>query len=131
MHEHLGRRLGIGEGSVAGAGRDAEEMGERGEADAPQTSLEQAAGERSGAERRLRKAPSVSQDQLPLEEALVEAGVVGDQQLVARVGEEAAKDAADRGRAAELLLAQTGQAGDRLRQRHSWVHERLEGVDGL
>ena len=78
VHEHLGRRLRIGEGAMAGSGRDAEEVRERGEADSAKAALEQAAGQRGGAERRLRQAPAVDQEQLPLEEALVEAGVVGD-----------------------------------------------------
>ena len=52
-------------------------------------------------------------EQLPLEEALVEAGVVRDEQVVAGEGEEAPDDAADRRRSPQLLLAQAGEAGDR------------------
>ena len=93
VDEHLGRRLGVGQRAVAGPGRDAEEVGERGEADAAQPAFEQPPRERRGAERRLGKAPPVPREQLPLEEALVEARVVRDEQVVAGEGEEALEDA--------------------------------------
>ena len=68
-------------------------MGQRGEADAAQAALEQPPGERGRAERRLGKAPLVLREQLLLEEALVEARVVRNEQGVAREGEEALEDA--------------------------------------
>ena len=93
MDQHLGRRLGVGQRAVAGLGRDAEEVGERGEADAAEPPFEQAARERGSAERRLGQAPVA---QLPLEKALVEPGVVGHEQLVAREREKAPDDGRDR-----------------------------------
>jgi hypothetical protein len=75
---------------VAGHGRNAEEVGERGKADPPQATLEQAASERGRTERGFREASTVQQDQLPLEEALVEASVVRNEELIARKVEEAA-----------------------------------------
>src|SRR4051812_3264956 len=50
-HEHLGRRLRVGQRAVARLRRNAEEVGERAEADAAGASLEQAPCERGGAER--------------------------------------------------------------------------------
>ena len=131
MQEHLGRRLGVGKRAVAGSGRDAEEVGQRGEADATEPSLEQPARERGRAERRLRQAPAVHPQQLLLEEALVEAGVVGDEERVAGEVEEAIDHARDGRRLPQLRLAQAGEAGDRRRERDSRVDEGLEGVDGL
>ena len=77
------------------------------------------------------EAPIVQEQQLPLEEALVEAGVVGDEERIAREGEEAAEDARGRRRAPQLLLAQAGEARDGIRERHARIDERLKGVDGL
>ena len=111
--------------------RNAEEVGERGEADAAEPSLEQAPGERRGAERRLGQASSVSQKQLPLDEALVEPGVVRDEQVVAREAEEAPENGRDGRRTPQLLAAQAGEAGDRFRECDARVHERLKGVDEL
>ncbi len=131
VHEDLGRGLGVGQGTVARPRRDAEEVGERGEADAAEPSLEQAPGERRRAERRLGQASTVSQEQLPLDEALVEAGVVRDEQVVACEAEEAPEDGRDGRRTPQLLAAQAGEAGDRLRERDARVDERLERVDEL
>ena len=102
---------------MAGPGRNAEEVGERGEADTAHASFEQASGERGGAEGRLREPPAVRPLQLPLQEALVEAGVVGDERCVACEEDEASDDRRDGGRTAQLLLAQPGQTRYRLRQR--------------
>jgi hypothetical protein len=131
VHQHLRRRLGIGEGAVARRGRNAEEVGERGKADSTYAALEQATGERGGAERGLRQASTVQQDQLPLEEALVETGVVRNEERIAGKAEEAAKNAGDGSRALQLLFAQSCKAGYRLWERHPRIHERLKGVDEL
>jgi hypothetical protein len=64
---------------MAGPRRYAEEVSERGEADAAQAALEQPTGERGRAKRRLGQASPVHREQLPLEEALVEARVVRDE----------------------------------------------------
>ena len=90
---------------MAGVGRDAEELRERGETDPAAAPLEQAAGERGRAERRLGQPPAVDAEQLPLQEALIEACVVRDEERVAREGEEAAKNAGERRCAAQLLVA--------------------------
>jgi hypothetical protein len=131
VHEHLRRCLGIREGAVAGRRRNAEEVGERGEADAAQATLEQAPGQRGRAERRLGQAPAVAEEQLPFEEALVEPGVVRDEQLVAGEGEEPPQNAGNARRAPQLRVAQAGEAGDGVRERDARVHERLKRVDEL
>ena len=94
---------GVGKRAVAGPGRDAEEVGERGEADAAHASFEQAPRERGGAQGRLREPPAVRPLQLPLEEPLVEAGVVGDERCVAGEEDEALDDRRDGGCTAQLL----------------------------
>ncbi len=109
VHQHLGCRLGIGQSSVAGPGRDAEEFGERGEPDAASAALEQPTGERCRAERGLGQAPAVSEEQLPLEEALVESCVVRDEQVIAGEGEEAPENRRD-GRCAASAPARAGRS---------------------
>ena len=106
---------------MAGSGRNPEEVGERGKADATQAALEQATGERRRAERRLGEASSLQPEQLPLEKALVEAGVLRDEEPVTGEAEEAAKNAGDGGRLPKLLLAQAGEAGDGLREHNSRI----------
>ena len=66
-----------------------------------------------------------------LEEALVEARVVRDEQRVAGEGEELPHDGRGRRRRAQLLLPQAGEPRDRLGQRHAGIDERLERVDEL
>ena len=73
----------------------------------------------------------MQQDQLPLEEALIEASVVGNQERIARKAEEAAKNAGDGSRALQLLLAQSCKAGHRFWERNPRIHKRLKGVDEL
>ena len=70
--------------------------------------------------------------QLLLEEALVEARVVRDEQRVAREREEAAARTVVTGGAVRSSCSpQAGQPGDRLGQRDPGIDERLEGVDEL
>ncbi len=66
-----------------------------------------------------------------LEEALVEARVVRDEQRVAGEGEELPHDGRGRRRRTQLLLPQAGEPSDRLGQRHARIDERLERLDGL
>jgi hypothetical protein len=73
----------------------------------------------------------VSEEKLPLEEALVEASVVRNELPVPDEGEKAAENGGDRRRAAELLLSEAGETRYGFRKRDSGVHERLKGVDGL
>jgi len=68
----------------------------------------------------------VDQEELPLEEPLVEPGVVRDQQLVAGEVEEPPDNAGDRGRRAQLLLAEACETGDGIREGNSRIHERLK-----
>ena len=128
VDEHLSRRLCVRKRTVTRLGRHAEEVSERGEADAAKPAFEQAARERGGAERRLGEATAV---QLLLEEALIEPGVVRHEQVVAGEGEEAPDDAADGGCSPQLLLAQAGEAGHVLGEGNPRIDERLEGADRL
>ena len=116
---------------MARACRDAEEVSERGEAHSAHAALEQPARECGRAERRLGEAPAVQPQQLLLEEALVEARVVGDEQVVVREGEEAPENRCDGWSLPELLLAQAGQTRDRLRKCSLRVDERLVRVGEL
>ena len=102
VHEDLSRCLCVRKRTVTRLGRDAEEVRERGQADAAEPALEQATRERSRAERRLGEAPAA---QLLLEEPLIEPGVVRHEQVVGGEGEEAPDDAADGGSFPQLLLA--------------------------
>ena len=131
VHEHLGRGLCVRQRTVARSGRNAEEVGQRGEADAPHAALQQPARQRGRAERRLRQAPVVHQQQLPLQEALVEARVVRDEEVVAREREETPDHRGSGRGVPQLLLAQAGQACDRIGERDSRIHERLEGLHRL
>jgi len=80
VHEHLGRRLSIGQSAVTRLRRHSEEIRQRREADATEPSFEQAPRECGGTQRRLGQTPV---SELPLEEPLVEARVVRHEQLVA------------------------------------------------
>ena len=131
MDEDLGGRFRVGQRTVAGLGSDSEEVRERGEADPPASPFEQPTRERRGAERGLGESPPVPHEELLLEEALVEAGVVRDEQVVTGEREEPLEDVADSGRAAELLLSQPGEAGNGLGERDARIDERLERVGEL
>src|SRR5256885_14002918 len=54
LQQHLCRRLGVGQSAVAGPGRDAEKLGQRGKPNPSAAALQQASGKRGRAERRLR-----------------------------------------------------------------------------
>jgi hypothetical protein len=71
------------------------------------------------------------EEELPFEEALVEAGVVGDEERIAGKREEAAEHTGDRRCAPQLLLAETCQPCDGLGKRDLWVDEGLKRVDEL
>ncbi len=90
---------------MAGLSRNTEEVGQRRQADTAHASVEQAPGERGGAEGRLREPPAMRPLQLPLQEPLVEARVVGGERCVACEGDEASDDRRDGGRTAQLLVA--------------------------
>ena len=116
---------------MAGPGRNTEELGKRGEADAAQAPFQQAPGEGGGAEGRLGEPPTVQGLQLSLEEPLVEAGVVGGERCVTGERDEASDDARDGGCTAQLLVAKTGQTRYRWRESQTGVDERLERIDEL
>ncbi len=130
-HEHLRGRLRVRQRSVAGSGCHPEEVGERREADPVHAAIEQAAGERRGAKRRLRQPAAFAPPQLPLEEALVEAGVVRNQRCLGGKDDEAAEHGRDAGRVPQVALAQPGQTGNRLRERNARIDKGLEAVDQL
>ena len=90
---------------MAGLSRHTEELGQRGQADTAHASFEQAPGECGGTEGRLREPPAVRPLQLPLQEPLVEAGVVSGERCLACEGDEASDDRRDSGRTAQLLVA--------------------------
>jgi hypothetical protein len=98
-------------------------MGERGEADAPHSALEEPTSECCCTERRLGQASTVLEQQLAFEEALVEARVVRNEELLACEGEEAPENGGDGGRTSQLLFAQSGETGDRFWKRDCRVHE--------
>jgi len=106
VHEHLGGRLGVWQSAVARGRRNAEEVGERGEADAPEATFEQATGKRSRTERRFGETAPVQREELPLEEALVEAGVVSDKERVGGKGQEVGNHLGCRRCASQLPLAE-------------------------
>src|SRR5919205_778442 len=124
VHEHLGGGFGVWESAVAGRCRNAEEVRERGEADAPDAAFEQAARKRSCAERRLGETATLQHEELPLEEALVEAGVVSDKECVCGKGQEAGKHLGGRRSASKLPLPEARQAGDGFRKRNLRIDER-------
>jgi hypothetical protein len=127
--EDLGGRLRVGQRPVAGSGRDSEELGEGGEADPALAACEQAAGERCGTQRWLSQPAALAAAQLPLEEALVEPGIVRDQGRVAGEGKEATDDGSDRRRAAQLPLVQPRQPGNRLGEGDTRIDQGLKRID--
>jgi hypothetical protein len=106
VHEHLGGRFGVRKSAVTRRRSNAEEVRERGKADAPEAAFEQATRKRGGTERRFREPATVEREELPLEEALVEAGVVSDEERVGGKGQEAGKYLGDRRCVPKLALAE-------------------------
>ena len=131
VEQDLGGRLGVGQRPVAWGGRHAEQLREGGEADLADAASEQAAGERRRAQRRLRQPAALTLAELSLEEALVESGVVGDERRLAREGQEAADDRAERGGAAQVTFADAGQTRDRRGEGDARIDEGLERVGEL
>ena len=124
--QDLRRRLGVRQCAVAGPRAGAEEVRERGEADAAQATGEQAAGEPDGVDDRRRDPPSRQPLHLAVEEADVEAGVVGDEDGIAREIEEAANRELHRRCAAQRRRVDPGQRRDRRGQGSPRIDERLE-----
>ena len=124
--QDLRRRLRVGERAVARPGRRAEEVGERRQADALLAALEQAPREPDRVDDRRRHSPARQPLDLAIEEAHVEAGVVGDEHGVARELEEPPHGQLDRRRSPQRPRVDPRQRGDRWGQRPPRVHERLE-----
>ena len=97
MHERLGGRLRIRQRAMTGLGGRAEEVGERGEADALRPAFEQPPREPDGVDDRGRDAPAREPLDLDVEEPEVEARVVRDEDGVAGEVEEPADDLLGRG----------------------------------
>ena len=93
---------GVGERPVTGCDRRAEEVRERREAEAAGSAAEQAPGEPDRVDDRGRHAPAGEPLDRPVEEAHVEAGVVGDEDGVAGEREEAPDGEIGAGRAAHV-----------------------------
>ncbi len=129
--EHLGGRLGIGERAVAGLDGGAEEVRERGEARPLDPPAQEVARERHRVDDGRREPFPGQAFELAVDEADVEAGVVGDEDGVAGEGDEAGERLADSRRAAQLVVGEPGQPPDRTRQRHARRDERLEDAGRL
>ena len=129
--QDLGRRLRVGERAMAGPHGRPEELGERAEPDAGDPALEQAAREPHGVDHRRCEPPPGQPLHLDVEEAEVEAGVVRDEDGVARELEEAPHRELGRWRAAQRGRLDPRERRDRRRQRPPRVDERLEGLRQL
>ena len=111
--QDLRRRLGVRQSAVTGPRAGAEEVRERGKADAAEPAGEQAAGEPDCVDDRRRDPPTRQPLHLAVEEADVEAGVVGDEDSVTREIEEAANRELHRRCAAQRCRVDPGQRRDR------------------
>src|SRR5262249_713110 len=131
VQEHLCGCFGVWKRTVARGRRNAEEGGKRGKADAPAPAFEQAAGKRGRTEGRFGETTTMQHKELSLEKALVEPGVVSDEQRVSGERQEARKHLRGRRRGPELALAEARQAGDDIGKLNLRIHKRLKRVDEL
>ena len=111
--------------------RDAEEVREVGEREAPAPPVQEPAREPDGVEDRRGHAPAGHALDLPLEEAHVEARVVRDERRVAGEGEEAPNRDLGARCPPQVGLADSGEGGDEGRERGARIDQRLERVDDL
>jgi hypothetical protein len=125
-HEGLGRRLGVGQRAVAGLDGGAEEVGERAEADAGRAAGEEASCKPDRVEHRGRQPSPFEGFDLAVEEADVEAGIVGDEHALAGEREKTAHGLRGGRSTAEVTLSNAGQGGDRTRERASGIDQGLE-----
>ena len=116
---------------MARVGRRAEEVRELREREALAAAVQQAPREPDGVDDGRGDAPAGEALDGVVEEPDVEAGVVRGERRVAGEREEAADRELRPGRAAQLGVAQAGQARDRRRQRDARVDERLERLGDL
>ena len=129
--QDLGGRLRVGERSVARPRRRAEEVRQRGEADALLAAREQPACEPDRVDDRRRDPAAGQPLDLPIEEPHVEPRVVGDEHGVAGEVEEAPHRQLDRRRSAQRARVDPRQRRDRGGQRPPRIDERLEPLHQL
>ena len=129
--QDLGGRLCIGERPVTGLDRRPEEVREVREAEPLRPAAQQPPGEPDRVDHRSCDPPARQPLDGAVEEAHVEARVVGDEDGVAGEREEAPHGEVGGRCAAHVALGDTRQGGDRRRQRHARVDERLERGAGL
>ena len=123
--EDLGGRLRVGKRAVAGLDGHAEEVGERGEARAADAPAEQVTGERHRVDHGRVQALAGHPLELPVDEADVEARVVGDENGAAGELRETPERQPDSWGGAELLVGQAGEEADRAGERGLRRDERL------
>ncbi len=121
----------IGERPVTRLDRRPEEVREVREAEPLRPAAQQPPGEPDRVDHRSCDAPARQPLDGAVEEAHVEARVVGDEDGVAGEREEAAHGEVGGRRSAHVALGDTRQGGDRRRQRHARVDEGLERGAGL
>ena len=126
--EDLRRRAGVRQGAVARLGRDAEEVRERRQPDAPRPLAEEPSGEPHGVHDRSGDAPARQVRHLAVEEREVEPRVVRDQRGVSGEREELPDGMVGPRSATERAGLDAGQRDDGGRQRDARVDERLERV---
>ena len=103
---------------MARLGRHPEEQRERGEVHPLRATAEQVARQRNGVDHRCREPLPGQPLQLAVDEADVEARVVGDEHRVPGEGTEPPQRGSDPGRPPQHLVRQAGDPADRRRQRH-------------
>ena len=130
QQQQLGGRLGVGKRTVAGPRREREAIGERGEVAAHVAGRQAAAAPatRCRAPGSSRRRPSMRAERT-LQEADVEAGVVGDEHAPLGKPQEVAERRADRPGSRQVALADARERHDRRRQRDPRVDEALERRD--
>ena len=126
--EDLGRRERIGQRAMARLARRAEEVRELAQREALAPAMQQPPREPHGVDDRRGDALAGEVGDGAVEEADVEARVVGDERRVAREGEEAAHGELRTRRGAQLGVAKPRQPDDRGRKRDAGTDERLEGL---
>ena len=124
--KHLGGRLGVRQRAVARLHRDAEEVRQRPEARPLDPPTEQVPGERNRVDHGRRDPLPGHPLELPIDEADVEAGVVGDEHGLAGERHELPERLAHAGRRAQLGVGKPCEAAHLARQRDAGSDERLE-----
>jgi hypothetical protein len=129
--QQLGGRARVGQRAVTRLLGGVEEPGELGEPEARDAPREEPAGEPHRVDDRRPDARAGQQLGLAIEEGEVEARVVGDEDRVAREGEEAPHRFGRAGRPAQVLVPQAGHGARPRGDRKARVDQRLELPDHL